>query len=111
MLFIVLWSLLLIIPGIVKAVAYSMTKYILAENEHIGGKKAIQLSMRITDGLRMDIFVFFLRFIGWAILTGITLGLLGIYTTPYINTSIAGLYHELKQEAIARGAVSEEDFS
>lgn len=109
-LFIFLWSLLLVIPGIVKALAYSMTEYIMGEYKHIGGQQAIRLSMRITDGRKMDIFIFGLSFIGWQILTGITMGFLGIYTVPYMRTSFAGLYLELKQEAIARGIVSDADF-
>ncbi len=110
-LFVMLWSLLLIVPGIVKAISYSMTQYIMAENGHIGGKKAMTLSMRITDGRKTDIFVFCLSFLGWALLIGITMGLLGIYTVPYRNTSFAGLYHEMKLEALHRGTVSEADFN
>ena len=110
-LFVILWSLLLIIPGIVKAISYSMTEYIMAENEHIGGKKAMMLSMRITNGKKMDIFVFCLSFFGWALLSGVTMGLLGVYTVPYMNTSFAGLYHEMKLEALNRGMVSEADFN
>ncbi len=109
-LFTFLWTLLLVIPGIVKALAYSMTEYIMGEYKHIGGRRALQLSMLITDGRKMDIFIFGLSFIGWQILTGITMGFLGIYTVPYLRTSFAGLYLELKQEALVRGIVTEEDF-
>jgi uncharacterized membrane protein len=110
-LYIILWAILLIIPGIIKALSYSMTPYILAENGRIGANDAIRLSARITNGRKMDIFVFGLNFLGWQILTGITLGILGFYTVPYINLSMAGLYLELKQEALARGVVTEADFA
>ena len=107
-LFIFLWSLLFIIPGIVKALAYSMTPYILAEDENLPATEAVKVSMRMTQGYKGEIFVMALSFIGWIILTGLTFGLLGLlYTGPYMSTSFAGLYDELKQNAIANGTFTE----
>lgn len=107
-----LWSLLFIIPGIIKALAYFMTPYILADSKNVSATDALKLSMRMTKGYKGEIFVMGLSFIGWAILTGLTCGILGIlYTGPYMSTSFAGLYHELKANAIARGVVTTEELA
>ena len=105
--FIFLWSLLFIIPGIIKSLAYFMAPYILAESKSVPSDQAIKLSMRMTQGYKGEIFVMALSFIGWGILTAMTFGLLGIlYTGPYISTSFAGLYDELKQNALQKGIVT-----
>jgi uncharacterized membrane protein len=105
-----LWSLLFIIPGIVKAMAYFMTPYILVDCPNVTATDALKLSMRMTYGYKGEIFVMFLSFIGWAILTGLTFGILGIlYTGPYMGTSFAGLYDELKRNALDRGVVRPEE--
>ena len=96
-LFTFLWSLLLIVPGIVKAVAYSMTPYILAEQDDVSAQDALKLSMDMTYGYKMDIFMMGLSFIGWWILSALTFGILAFFFTgPYTATSFAGLYDELK---------------
>lgn len=106
-LFTSLWTLLLIIPGIIKALAYFMTPYILADCPSVTATDALKLSMRMTAGHKGKIFVMGLSFIGWGILTMLTGGILGIfYTGPYMSTSFAGLYDELKNEALAKGVVS-----
>ncbi|HPJ02508.1 MAG TPA: DUF975 family protein [Candidatus Limiplasma sp.] len=97
MLFTFLWSLLLIVPGIVKAIAYSMTPYILAERDDVSAQDALKLSMDMTYGYKMDIFMMGLSFIGWWILSALTFGILAFFFTgPYTATSFAGLYEELK---------------
>ena len=96
-LFTFLWSLLFLIPGIVKGIAYSMTPYILAEQEDVSAQDAIKVSMEMTYGHKMEIFVMGLSFIGWWLLTGLTFGILAFFFTgPYTATSFAGLYEELK---------------
>lgn len=110
-LFTFLWTLLLVIPGIVKAVAYSMTPYILAECPNVEPKDALRLSERITDGYKMDIFVAALSFLGWEILAWFTFGILEIvFVGPYQSTTFGGIYRELKRNAIENGTVREEDF-
>ncbi len=101
-LFTALWSILFIIPGIVMGIAYSMTNYIMADTDCPAGE-AIRTSKEITRGYRWDIFVMFLSFIGWYFLGAVTLGLAYIYAVPYISVSFAGLYEELKKNAIANG--------
>lgn len=84
-LFTFLWSLLFVIPGIVKGYSYYMTPYILAKYPEIPAKEALKLSMKIMDGRRMELFVLHLSFIGWGILTSLTFGLLGIFfVIPYM---------------------------
>lgn len=84
-LFTFLWSLLFVIPGIVKGYSYYMTPYILAKYPEIPAKEALKLSMKIMDGRKMELFVLHLSFIGWAILASLTCGLLGIfYVFPYM---------------------------
>lgn len=106
-----LWSLLLIIPGIIMAFAYCMTPFIIADSKGLTAGQAIQLSKKITNGYKGDIFVFYLSFIGWFMLSTLTFHLLTIfYVGPYMLTAYAGLYEELKQNAIAKGVVTEDEF-
>lgn len=106
-LFTFLWTLLFIIPGIIKALAYFMTPYILADCPDVTATDALKLSMRMTQGHKGKVFVMGLSFIGWGLLTALTGGILGIfYTGEYYYTSLAGLYHELKYEALSKGVVS-----
>ncbi|MGL4606019.1 MAG: DUF975 family protein [Eubacteriaceae bacterium] len=105
-LFIFLWALLLVIPGIIKGYAYSMAPYILADCPKVSATDALKISMRMTNGYKWDIFVMYLSFIGWMILNGFTLGILGLfYTNPYISISLAGLYDELKFNALRNGVI------
>ena len=70
-----LWSLLFIIPGIVKAYAYSMTEYILYENPRLSAGEAIRISNAMTQGFKGELFVFDLSFILWNLLSAISLGI------------------------------------
>ena len=91
-LFIFLWSLLLVIPGIVKSYAYFAAPYILSEFPGVKPTDAIKLSMRMTDGYKAELFVLDLSFLGWHLLSGLTLGLLGIlYVNPYYHAKQSGL--------------------
>jgi uncharacterized membrane protein len=111
-LFIALWSLLFVIPGIIKGLSYFMTPYILADSKNVRATDALKLSMRMTQGYKGEIFVMCLSFFGWALLSGITCGLLQfLYTGPYMGLSFAGLYHELRQNAIQRGVVTEAELA
>lgn len=92
-----LWSLLFFIPGIVKAFAYSMAPYILAENPQMTAREALDESKRITKGYKGDLFVLQLSFIGWMLLVPLTLGLLGIWLNPYMSAATANAYLHIKQ--------------
>lgn len=91
-----LWSLLFVIPGIVKSFSYSMAMYILAENKGKSARECIEESKKMTDGHKLDLFVLGLSFIGWMALCVITLGIAGIWVLPYMNTTYANAYYYLK---------------
>lgn len=99
-LFTFLWSLLLVIPGIIKSISYSMSFLIAIEYPEISGKKALKLSMKLTDGYKWDIFLLGLSFIGWAFLSVLTLGIGFLWLSSYIDTSYCILYLKLKHNRI-----------
>ena len=94
--FTMLWSLLFIIPGIIKAYAYSMTPYIIADNPEIDAMKAIEMSQEMMKGHKMELFFLHLSFIGWYILTIFTFGIGMFFLMPYVQTSVANFYVELR---------------
>ena len=109
--FIFLWSLLFVIPGIVMTYAYSMTEYILYENPRLSAGEAIRMSKIMTQGYKGELFVFDLSFLLWHLLSGLTLGIVGIvYVNPYLYTAHAGMYEALKNAAIQSGRLRWEDF-
>ncbi len=96
-LYVFLWSLLFIIPGIIKAYEYRMVPYILGDNPNIDREEAFALSNMLMQGNKGKAFVLDLSFFGWYILNGLTLGILGIfYVNPYIKQTNAALYLKLK---------------
>lgn len=97
--FIFLWSLLLIIPGIIKSLSYSMSFYILAENPDMEPMDAINESKRIMDGHKWELFVLMLSFILWDLLSGITCGIAYIYVAPYKSVTFAEYYYYVKSES------------
>lgn len=95
-LYVFLWSLLFIIPGIVKSYEYRMIPYLLAENPDLTVKEAFEISKRMMSGEKWNTFVLDLSFIGWTLLSGITLGLVGIFWyNPYYFQTNAELYGAL----------------
>lgn len=107
-----LWSLLLFIPGIIKAYSYAMTPYILAAYPDVRAKDALKLSMRMMEGHKLELFVLHLSFIGWAILSSFTCGiLLVLYVGPYMQITTVGYYCELMDFAVKCGVVSTEELN
>lgn len=104
-----LWTLLLIIPGIIKAYAYRMVPYILADNPNIGVREAIALSNEMTMGHKFDMFVLDLSFIGWYFLGSLAFGIGVIFVMPYENATNAELYLVLRRNALASNMCSRED--
>ena len=105
-----LWSMLFVIPGIVKMYSYAMTPYILAKYPNVPAKEALKLSMRIMNGRKMDLFVVDLSFIGWHILSGFTFGLLEIfYVVPYANLTKAGCFDEYLNDALSRNVIDKSE--
>lgn len=96
-----LWTILFIIPGIVKRYEYRMVPYIIAETPEIDRKEAFEISRRMMDGEKWDTFVLDLSFIPWDILSLITFGIVGtFYTLPYYNFTHAAQYEALKEKMI-----------
>ena len=93
-----LWTLLFIVPGIIKALSYSMSNFILAENPDIKPSDAIKESKKLMDGNKLDLFMLNLSFIGWYILDIFTFGILSIWLSPYVYTTQAAFYEAVKNE-------------
>ena len=94
---IVLWSMLFVIPGIIKSYEYRMLPYILSDNPEISSKDAFALSKEMMTGNKWKAFVLDLSFIGWQLLSICTLGLLSIfYVNPYKFSTDAALYEAIK---------------
>ncbi len=91
-----LWSLLFIIPGIIKGLSYSMSMYILAENKGMSARECIERSKQMTEGHKMELFILGLSFIGWAMLGALTFGILYIWLTPYMQATYANAYNLLR---------------
>jgi uncharacterized membrane protein len=104
--YLILWTLLLIIPGIIKMYAYRMVPYILADNPNIGHSRAIELSNQMTMGEKFDIFVLDLSFLGWYLLGALALGVGVLFVQPYYDATNAELYLELREKAIKKGIIS-----
>lgn len=95
-----LWGLLLWIPGIIKAISYSMSFFVLADDPELTASQALNISKEITKGHKMEIFVLGLSFIGWMLLGTITLGIGLIYVIPYMETTMANFYQSIKPAKI-----------
>ena len=107
-LFIILWSLLLFIPGIIKSYSYSMAYYILAENPDMTAREALTESKIIMNGHKLDYFVLQLSFFFWALLVVVTLGIASIYVMPYQQLTFTNFYHNIKRQP---APVAEEVYS
>lgn len=106
-----LWSLLLIVPGIVKAVSYSMVYFVIVENPGISVRKALDISQIMTEGHKADLFVMNLSFLGWTFLAQLTGGIGFIILMPYQTLSFANAYNDLKAMALRSGRLTAADFS
>ena len=96
MLYTFLWSLLFIIPGIIKSYSYAMTSYILLDRPELSATDALKESEKMMDGHKMDLFILDLSFIGWILLTALTCGILTFYVEPYMMATRTAFYLELK---------------
>ena len=105
--YVVLWALLLIIPGIVKAMSYSMAMYIIAENPEMAAEKAIQRSMKMMEGHMWEMFLLWLIGLGLVILSALTLfiGMLWIY--PWLEVTMVKFYLYVKEDYESRAVLAE----
>jgi uncharacterized membrane protein len=93
--FITLWSLLFVIPGIIKAYSYSMSYYILADNPNMPANDARLQSMQLMKGNKWRLFCLHFSFIGWYLLSCLTFGILFLWVIPYVQTATAEFYRNL----------------
>lgn len=104
--FTTLWTMLFVVPGIIKGLEYLMIPYILAENPGMDRKEAFMISKRMMDGEKWNAFVLELSFIGWYLVSAITCGLAGIfYVTPYVEATMTELYAYNKGKAYQEGYI------
>jgi uncharacterized membrane protein len=104
-----LWSLLFIIPGIIAALNYSMSLFIMAQNPEIGIVEAIELSKKMMKGNKGKLFVLYLSFIGWFLLSGLTFGILMLYVYPYTMTTVAIFFNTVSSPHISENKETEFD--
>ena len=101
-----LWTLCFIIPGIIKSFSYAMTPYILNERPELTADEAIELSMKMMEGHKMDLFIFYLSFIGWYLLAILTCFIGYLWLIPYVYTAQAAFYEDVKAEYEGRQTVA-----
>lgn len=97
-LYTLLWTLLFIVPGIIKGLAYSLTPFIVKDNPQLSPNQAINLSMKMMKGHKFDLFYLYLSFIGWILLAMLTLGIGLLWVIPYMQTSMAAFYLDVKND-------------
>ena len=90
--------LLLIVPGIILALMFSQTEYILKDDKQISATDAMKKSVEMMKGHKAELFWLLLSFIGWFILCCLTLGFGFIFLIPYFNSALAHYYEDLKAE-------------
>ena len=112
MLKVFLWSLLFVIPGIIKALSYAMTPYILHQYPNVPAMEACNISEKMMKGHKTDLFITELSFLGWILLAGLTFGILYIlYVGPYMEMTMAGIYDELERLALESNIVTEAELN
>lgn len=97
-LYVALWGILLVIPGIMKSYSYAMTPFILAEHPDLTATQAIEWSEELMEGHKMDLFILDLTFIGWDIMAGMLWNLGHLVLNPYKNAAHAAFYRQLLEE-------------
>lgn len=105
-LYIALWSLLCLIPGIIASYSYAMVPYIMAENPELTAREACERSKQMMDGNRFRLFCLTFSFIGWSFLCVFTCGIGNLVLTPYIEAAVADFYREISD---TRPVLSTED--
>ena len=96
--YIFLWSLLLLIPGIIKAYSYCFAPYISMDNDELTAEECINESMKLTNGYKMKLFLLDLSFIGWYLLCIVTLGIAILWVVPYHEAARIALYEDIKAQ-------------
>ena len=102
--FLALWTLLFIVPGIVKSFSYAMTFYILRDNPEMTATEAITASRKMMDGHKVELFCLRLSFIGWILLGVLACGIGMLFVAPYMQMADAAFYENLKAQQAPIGA-------
>lgn len=100
-LFTILWTLLLIIPGIIAAISYAMTFYIIADDPNVEAMDAIDKSKKMMDGYKLKYFYMSLRFFGLALLCILTLGIGFLWLFPYAHVTFSKFYDDIKENKVS----------
>lgn len=103
--YVLLWSLCLIIPGIIKSYSYIMTPFVLLDQPELKYDAAIERSMQLMQGYKWKYFCLQLSFLGWVILSILTLGIGFLFLFPYMQTAAALFYEDLKAEYAKKTAI------
>ena len=101
--YIALWSLLFIIPGIIKSYSYFMVPYIIAENPSVSRERAFEISQRATNGEKLNMFLLDLSFLGWYLLGAMCLGIGTLFVVPYHYAAKTELYGALRFKSVKEG--------
>ena len=96
--YIFLWSLLFIVPGIIKTYAYALCEYLAIKHPEWEYKKCLQESQNMMKGHKFELFILQLSFLGWDLLSVLTLGILQLYVAPYKFATLAIYYEQLEQD-------------
>lgn len=107
--YLILWTLLLIIPGIIKFYAYRLVPYILADNPEIGSKRAIKLSQEMMRNEKLKVFVLDLSFIGWFIFGALLFGIGVFFVQPYYDATNGELYIKLREKALKNNLITSKE--
>lgn len=103
--YVLLWSLLLVIPGILAVLSYSMAFYILADNRNLGPREVLSKSKEMMKGNRGKLALLTLRFTGWIILSVLTLGIGMLWLFPYMSVASVKFYEDLKNKTVPKPTV------
>jgi len=105
--FILLWTLLLIVPGIIAGLAYSQTFFILSEDKSISARDALKKSKALMQGNKKKLFFLGLRFFGWLLLSILTLGIGLLWLMPYVQITMAKFYDDISTPSVPENVVSQ----
>ncbi|MDR1619074.1 MAG: DUF975 family protein [Clostridiales bacterium] len=108
-LFVFLWSLLLVVPGIIASLRYAMASYLMAEHPGMGIREAMDESKRLMRGNCGRLFCLELSFIGWVLLSALTCGIGLLWLTPYIKTAESAFYLHLTGRVLETGQGAAQD--
>ena len=111
--YLTLWTLLLIIPGIIKIFSYSQTSFIIKDKldsgQQISANEAITESRKLMDGHKAEYFILQLSFLGWVLLGILTIGIANLWVFPYIYTTNANYYRQLAGDRYGGGDAGDDN--